>query len=598
MSFHNANSIAAAAAAQQQGQRVRIAVHNWQNATMQDLLNFVSRNARVGLSEPQVEGAVLMAYAPSRDQAMQVLKWNGANFAGNKLRFEIVGDPNAANNGSGGSTVEFLRQVLLSRYDPQARMLNLGSLAQDPMMVQKGMFNSPSTQARMFPALLKVASREPQLQSVQSVNLADNGLRDITTIGSLAQTFPDLRNLCLANNQIGRLNALEAWKNKFKHLRELLMTNNQVTGNSMYRSEMMRIFPKLAILDNVMVRDAQRLDAIFTFPLKLQQFHFDNDQLAQTSTQFVTNFLNCWDSPDRCAQLLPLYTPQSQFSVCADTSVPPSTARDADQNPAFGFYVPHSRNINKVSSEKTLEQRLATGQEQIATAFRQLPASRHALQQDPQGYAMQTIEYPQVNGFMVVLHGYFEETAKPELEQQSGSSGNKYNNRGRRNNNSHSNNPASNRLSKKSFDRTWVVVPMNGSFIIASDILVVRTYTGNTWSEPAPVPVPTPVAAPVTGGIAPGGIAPGAIAPVPGANVPIAAAIPAGALPPTLQLPPDVAARLTPVQLDLLTKLHLQTKLNAEYTYMLAEQSGWNYDNAVKGFQASVGNLPPNAFVQ
>lgn len=586
MNFHNVNNVAAAASMQQQELRVRIAVYNWQNATVQDLLNFVSRNARVGLTDPQVEGPVLLVYAPSRDQAMNVLKWNGANFAGNKLKFELVDGGNGSAS-STGSTVDFLRQVLLSRYDPQSRMLNLGSLAQDPMLAQKGMFNNPSTQARMFPALLKVASREPQLQGCQSVNLADNKLRDITTIGTLAQTFPELRNLCLANNQIGRINALEPWKNKFKHLRELLMTNNQVTGNNMYRQEMMRIFPKLAILDNTMVRDTQRLDAIYNFPLKLNQFHFDNDQLAQTSTQFVTNYLDCWDSPDRCANLLQLYTPQSQFSVCADTSVPPSTTRDSDQNPAFGYYVPHSRNISKVSSEKSLEQRLATGQEQIATAFKQLPASKHALQTDPTGYAMQTMAYPQVNGFMVVLHGYFEETAKPQLDNASApsSGGNKYNNRGKRNSN---HTPANNRLSKKAFDRTWVVVPMNGSFIIASDILVVRTYTANTWSQPAPIPAPAPVPAqapvPVPGQMpmAPG-VAPGA---------PVMAAAP------TLQLPPDVAARLTPVQLDLLNKLHLQTKLNAEYTYMLAEQSGWNYENAVKGFQASAGNLPPTAFVQ
>ena len=67
---------------------------------------------------------------------------------------------------------------------------------------------------------------------------------------------------------------------------------------------------------------------------------------------------------------------------------------------------------------------------------------------------------------------------------------------------------------------------------------------------------------------------------------------------PTLQLPPDVQSRLNPVQLELLNKLHLQTKLNAEYTFMLAEQSNWNYEVAIKGFQGSMNGIPREAFVQ
>lgn len=68
-------------------------------------------------------------------------------------------------------------------------------------------------------------------------------------------------------------------------------------------------------------------------------------------------------------------------------------------------------------------------------------------------------------------------------------------------------------------------------------------------------------------------------------------------LAPTLQLPPDVQMNMNNIQLELLNKLHLETKLNAEYTYMLAEQSGWNYENAVKSFQSSVNNIPREAFV-
>ena len=70
--------------------------------------------------------------------------------------------------------------------------------------------------------------------------------------------------------------------------------------------------------------------------------------------------------------------------------------------------------------------------------------------------------------------------------------------------------------------------------------------------------------------------------------------IPASA---TLQLPADIQAKLSPIQLELLQKLHIETKLNTEYTYMLAEQSMWNYDNAIQGFRNSANNLPREAFM-
>lgn len=107
---------------------------------------------------------------------------------------------------------------------------------------------------------------------MESVNLADNQLKDISAISTLAQTFPNLKNLCLANNQIFRFRSLEVWKNKFKDLRELLMTNNPITTDKLYRTEMLRLFPKLVVLDNVIVRDEQKLQSVYSLPMKIQQF--------------------------------------------------------------------------------------------------------------------------------------------------------------------------------------------------------------------------------------------------------------------------------------------------------------------------------------
>lgn len=592
--------------AQQQLQqnRVKVSIRNWQNATMNDLINFISRNARVAVLDAHVDGPLVVGFVNSKAEAESLMKWNGVRFAGSNLKFELLD----GNGGSAGTsdTISFLRGVLLKRYDPQSKLLNLGALHSDPELIQKGVFSSISTQSKMFPAMMKLASTERSLV-VESVNLADNQLKDISAISTLAQSFPNLKNLCLANNQIFRFRSLEVWKNKFKDLRELLMTNNPITTDKLYRTEMLRLFPKLVVLDNVIVRDEQKLQSVYSLPMKIQQFFFENDALGQSSTDFATNFLNLWDNNRE--QLLNLYSPQSQFSVSVDSTIPPSTVADSDQTPSFGYYMPCSRNISKVSSEKSIQQRLSIGQESINNIFKTLPRTKHHLQDQPNEYSMETISYPQINGFIITLHGFFEETGKPEMEANKKTGKNNYQ-KNRRYNHGY-NSTSNNKLFKKSFDRTWVIVPMNNSVIIASDLLTVRAYSAGAWKTasdgvPASLPLQQPSVLPqaaippnasmnpniTTPPPAPPSVVPG------GMNMPGVGQGPPMVMAPTLQLPPDVQSRLNPVQLELLNKLHLQTKLNAEYTFMLAEQSNWNYEVAIKGFQGSMNGIPREAFVQ
>ncbi|AJV92823.1 Mex67p [Saccharomyces cerevisiae YJM1400] len=595
--FHNVGNINMMAQQQMQQNRIKISVRNWQNATMNDLINFISRNARVAVFDAHVEGPLVIGYVNSKAEAESLMKWNGVRFAGSNLKFELL-DNNGASAGT-SDTISFLRGVLLKRYDPQTKLLNLGALHSDPELIQKGVFSSISTQSKMFPAMMKLASTEKSL-IVESVNLADNQLKDISAISTLAQTFPNLKNLCLANNQIFRFRSLEVWKNKFKDLRELLMTNNPITTDKLYRTEMLRLFPKLVVLDNVIVRDEQKLQSVYSLPMKIQQFFFENDALGQSSTDFATNFLNLWDNNRE--QLLNLYSPQSQFSVSVDSTIPPSTVTDSDQTPAFGYYMSSSRNISKVSSEKSIQQRLSIGQESINSIFKTLPKTKHHLQEQPNEYSMETISYPQINGFVITLHGFFEETGKPELESNKKTGKNNYQ-KNRRYNHGY-NSTSNNKLSKKSFDRTWVIVPMNNSVIIASDLLTVRAYSTGAWKTAsiaiAQPPQQQASVLPQVASMNPNITTPPQPQPsvVPGGmSIPGA---PQGAIvmAPTLQLPPDVQSRLNPVQLELLNKLHLETKLNAEYTFMLAEQSNWNYEVAIKGFQSSMNGIPREAFVQ
>ena len=281
-----------------------------------------------------------------------------------------------------------------------------------------------------------------------------------------------------------------------------------------------------------------------------------------------------------------------------DSSVPSSSVPNSDQNPSFSYYLPLSRNLTKISSDKTKQQRLAMGQEAIDKLFKSLPKSKHFLQEQPTNYSVQALSYAQVNGFIITLHGFFEETGAPEIDANK-STPNSSGGRNRRFNHGHGN--SSSKLTKKSFDRTWVIVPTQGSVIIASDLMTVRPYVDGSWTQPQIPPLQTPATTQPQAPLQPTAqpqLQPSFQPQQTGVISPAVGSIPAqGMGGATLLLPPEVQAKLNPLQLDMLNKLHQSTKLNAEYTYMLAEQSGWNFDVAIKGFQESVNNIPREAFI-
>ncbi|KAL6944918.1 hypothetical protein ACO0QE_002360 [Hanseniaspora vineae] len=595
--FHgNANNILNAAQQNINNNRVKVSFNGWQNASPSDCINFVSRKTNIAVKDSHQEGQLLVGYVDSPAIAKQLLTWSGVRFASNSLKINIIGQPGGSTTVTGSTmsnNVAIFTNFFYTRYNAQMKMLNLSALQQDQTLISSGIFNMLSTPAKLYPAIMKIALNEKKKGViVETVDLSSNNLRDVFCLNTLYEAYPDLLNLSLANNQIEKLTSLEQWKGKFKKLRELIMVNNKVTMDSQYKNIVLKIFPKLILLDSVMIRDEMKLKNIYEiqgFPQ--QQFFFETNDVGQYASGFVSNFLNLWDTNRQ--QLLSLYTDQSQFSLSTDTSIPPSTVEDSDQSPAFGYYTSLNRNTVKVSTEKLKEQRLCIGQQQIGELFRSIPLTKHTLLETPELYSVQAVTYSAVNGFIITLHGSFDEVGKPEKDTSSSSSSQNnrrgYNNRSRRyNTSSGQTSSESNKLAKKSFDRTWVVIPQNGSVVIASDLLTIRGYVKGSWIPKTPEPViqtPNPA---LSGAPA----APGLVGQPPQMGTPAAPQ-----LAPTLQLPPDVMSKLTPVQLQLINRVHMETKLNAQFAYMLCEQSGWQYDVAMKGFQSSMHNIPRDAFV-
>lgn len=562
------------------GPGVQVEVWGWNNASPSDLVGFLYKKSKVSISNYSVDqntGAVV-GYVKTQKDADSLKNWNGVRFAQQSLKINVLNSP-AGPASIGGplghlssntiSTVESLKEFLRMRYNPQMKMLDLSNMANDQLLVSRkllgGASMNSSTSQKMFQALMKLASDDKSIV-VHTVNLASNSLNDtFTTLSLLGTTFPDLLNLSLEGNNISRVKYFDNWKGKFGKLRELVLINNPlVQQTTNYQFELMKIFHRLILLDGQILRDEAKLNKIFNFPVVTKQMLFETPDIQNISTNFVANYLKLWDS--NRMDLLSLYSsPESQFSLQMDSSHP-ANHRDEDAN-YWSYYLLNSRNLSKISNARSRLVRLHRGSEEIFKVFRQLPKTRHMLMESPNLFSLESYSYPQVNGIIITIHGEFEETGVPEMAPPPVAGRGKHVIRGT--------------LTKRSFDRTFVVVQgPNQSMIIASDLLVIRLYAGaNSWIEksasagdstvtPAVSALPTP--------------------PVPLASNTMALL--------QQQVPPDILNALNPVQQQLLAKIYEETKLNAEFSLMLCQQSNWDYQSCINSFNTSKGNIPINAY--
>ncbi|CAK9437155.1 uncharacterized protein LODBEIA_P15570 [Lodderomyces beijingensis] len=574
-----------------------VEIAGWDGANSpSECINFISRKCRVIVTNYSVDNntRLLKGYVKNESQANTLLNWSGVKFAGQSLRF--AKGPSALSNqitgtkpsGASNNTIETITEFLKSRYQMENKMLNLSNVKQDPTLNSLGFFGSVSVSSKFFPALMKIAS-DLKLD-VASVDLSSNELNDLQSLSSMAQTFPKLQNLSLSNNQFSKIKAFETWRHKLNFLRELILFNNplvQTTNPAEIQSiklELMKSFPRLVVLNGEVLRNEQVLHANSTFPFEAPQpMFFQDEDVRVLSTNFITNFLNLWDT--NRAGLMVLYQNESQFSMQLDSSQPFLIDENSNSsNTDYGNYIANSRNLARVSSAKMRMSKVAVGQEQIYKQFQQLPRTKHDIVNKPGAFSMECCKFPTLNGIVITIHGSFEETAQPEISETQDSHGS---GRGGPRFPSHSR-PKKAALAKKCFDRTFLVIPgPNGSLIVASDLLLVRPYSDEMpWNQTATT---APGSAPIPN-------VPGAMPIQPPTSA--GAGAPAPALNPTVaDLPAELKTRLQPVQQEILVKIVLETKLNLDFALMLCEQSNWNYDQSVINFKNSASSLPRDAFI-
>jgi hypothetical protein len=182
---------------------------------------------------------------------------------------------------------------------------------------------------------------------------------------------------------------------------------------------------------------------------------------------FLGVFFGLYDT-DRQVLVQRYYTPTSLFSLSVDTITPHqpthhrrgafSGSNQPSTSANLGNYIPQSRNLQRTSSQTARQTRLHNGQIQISQAFRNLPRTRHPID-DPAAFVADgfQVQIGSSGGIMVSVHGEFYEVGDRGGEL------------------------------RRSFDRTFLLgppAPTNpGSVcVVVSDLLVLRPWSGrDAW---------------------------------------------------------------------------------------------------------------------
>ncbi|KAE8156332.1 hypothetical protein BDV40DRAFT_281415 [Aspergillus tamarii] len=527
--------------------------------------------SRARITKSRVEGdAFIVSIRPELLDRM--LKMNGFSFAGAPLTIQTY-DPSAngmdqmmlsevSRNSGAPSTADTkskMTTILSKRYFQQQKLLNLSKLGSDPDLLAMGIFDSTSTESKFFPALMKVwemnfDNSTARREAVESVSLADNQLANITVVTTLAQSFPDLKNLDLSNNNFKDSQSLIGWRWKFRNLEFLDLTGTPFSADPTFKDTMLKWYPKLRYLNNTEVRTAEEVAAQKKTPIPVQAPHFQDE--SQIGENFVKAFFVGYDN-NRTDLLNGVYDNNSTFSLNVNTTAPRA---QQTETAAWDPYIKKSRNLLKINHLPARMSRSFVGADKIREMWSSLPQTRHPdIGAHPEEWLIECFPIPGlpdpsgqsptgVGGLLIMVHGKFEEINGPKVDLRS-------------------------------FDRTFILGPGGGmgGIRVISDILCLRAHGGHeAWMLEQPIvqatqtgqpPIQPPTAPPATSD--------GYGMPAPGK--------------------PDAQVQ----QEQLVMQISAKTGMTLPYSEMALSGNGWNLDAALKNFEElkAQGQLPPDAFL-
>ncbi|KAJ2976851.1 hypothetical protein NUW58_g7986 [Xylaria curta] len=514
---------------------------------VKELLSFLERKAQsigqttrhIRIKKSQMKGDLVYITA-SKDDAQEILKVTNFTFAGATLRIAEApeGLPDRGSTPLSSTALEIkeqLRGVLSSRYDVNAKLLNLSALGEDSTLQQMGFFNGDSTPEKMFRALMAVCdglfkTAQAKRDAVVSISLAGNNVNDVLQVMSLTDTFPDIVNLDLSRNQLKDLKALQKWRYRLRSLQTLLLSENPIeVANLNYKVEIISWFPRLQNLSGTQVRTPEQVAVAeaASRPTPIPQSGPDFRDIGGVGEGFITEFLSLYDA-DRHNLAGKYYDEQSTFSIAVNTQSPHTPNVPL---PTWGAYIKFSRNHTRINHPPARQQRLFTGVNQIQALWQQLPRTQHpsltahldkyVVDCHPiHGLADPTGQNPSgVDGMIMTIHGEFEDQE-----------------------------PGTTKTAKRSFSRTFILgpgAPGRHPIRVVSDMLSVKAFK---------------------------------------------------TLPPSVATPQQTVTAEDQQKEHMLLELCKQTGMTTQYSKFCLESAAWNFHQALTSFLEKKAQLPQEAF--
>ncbi|KAF9007555.1 hypothetical protein BDQ17DRAFT_1422910 [Cyathus striatus] len=483
--------------------------------------------------------------------------------------------------------VDQWREFVKSRWNPEARFLNLESMLDDAI-VKKYNLTPPGLgggSARDAAVIFKLASElKPE---VQTLSLANNKLSG-THLSYLSKYLPKLANLSLQGNNLRTWKDLEyisARKDKLVHLRELILLGNPVRDLEFkngraekYKIEMLRRFTALEVLDQEAITQisfdvpqpssapVQKPNAT-TFPCEMGPSFITGVDGALVSN-FLVRFFNTFDTSR--SLLVSAYDPSATFSFSANTQIPARARieglhsspaypnqRKLEWGPWLNGGQGGSRNLSRISlgMEKMVKS-LHVGSEEAMKAMLDLPGTRHDISGPPEKFVLDAFPVPlgTQTGLMIIVHGQFTEVPSEGI---------------------------------RSFDRTFILAPApEGSrakqegweVMILSDQWVIRGLSSHEAWRPGPMLVQAE----------------------PQSKVSRQAPRQQQAAFNLSQLPAEqhsMLASLPEVQRNLVLQVIPRTGLNVKFSVDCLTGNGWDLERAIANFNEVKTTLGGDAFL-
>lgn len=391
--------------------------------------------------------------------------------SGNLVSFHVKTKPNSAPTVHiNDSTLEAIKRVCGSRYRAETRALDLRDFNSDPGLVIPasgtgeatglcGWVYAPLSRTSVMEAVVNIIG--DNIPEVVAIDFSNNGLPTLAQFSALAEKATSLKVIYLTNNKLSDISELK----KLKYLRGL--TELKLSGNKMQRKfntqegfehAVQSIFPSLRVLDD------KALPKLITFdegdeedrggagpelPASVKKMCLGAGAQAAEGVilQFIQQYFQIYDSDDR-EPLGAAYHQDALFSLTC--SYPPGSASHGSKS--LDSYVPHSRNLNKITSASRRLRLLKQGSQEITSFIcYDLPKTSHDLDSF-------NLDVPLATPAMVSLTltgSFLERTSRPSVASSTSSTS----------------------KSVKHFARTFNLVPAGSGVVIVNETLHVTLAT-------------------------------------------------------------------------------------------------------------------------